>query len=541
MRKTSLNMQLGILLSLFCAACSGGTEQPDSTFQLPISNDGAINVYGELIDVRSVASESVYPINDLYTYDESLPTEVSKLKCAVSVKEMRGVEKIACSQVCGVYIASTEPVKAVGWSDLGKSFTVSDNTNNKSVEYFLYRFKIDKPMQWIDLPQVQKQSASLLVFAKDIVVQGTETYGTIIAKVDNLRGANVTNPSIIRLPNGELLVACNGLLRNTVGKGAWVTMFASSDNGKTWRVRNKGEITMSYESTFLHDGALYIMGADAAAGNVVIHRSYDNGNTWSDAKDADSGLLLEGAFHSAPVPVAIWNGRIWRGMETNETHKKAFVMSAPVDANLLQASSWTMSNMLSYDKSWSVDGSGLHGSQMIEGNVVCASDGGLVNVLRVDEERYGRTIAMVDVVSSAKISFSPTNGFYTLPGGGKKFTIRFDEKSGRYWTITSPANQQDYGKKLEGRYAKGITCGNLRNNMVLFSSLDMKTWRQERVILSAKDPFFHGFQYVDWIFDGDDILAVVRMAAPEERGLPARQHDANMLSFVRVEGFRNGK
>jgi hypothetical protein len=201
---------------LFCAACSGGTEQPDNNKPfLPISDDGVVNVYGELIDVRSVEKDSVYPINDVYTYDESLPTEVSKLKCAVSVKELRGVEKIACSQACGVYVGSTEPISGVGWTDLGKSFTVSGD--GKSVEYALYRYKIDKPMEWLDLPKLENQQASLLLFARDFKVQGTETFGTIIAKVHELRTANVTNPSIIRLPNGDLLAACEQVLRGIGG------------------------------------------------------------------------------------------------------------------------------------------------------------------------------------------------------------------------------------------------------------------------------------------------------------------------------------
>ena len=52
-------------------------------------------------------------------------------------------------------------------------------------------------------------------------------------------------------------------------------------------------------------------------------------------------------------------------------------------------------------------------------------------------------------------------------------------------------------------------------------------------------PFFHGFQYADWVFDGDDIAAVVRVGAPESRGLPSRQHDSNMMTFVRIKNFRN--
>lgn len=528
-----------LLISLLCAACAGGTEDNGVTIGGPsITSDGVVNVCGELIDIRDVASESVYPINEDYNYDSSLPSELSKLKCAVSVKEMRGVERFACSETRGIYVGSTAPLVGVGWSDTGKRFSVSNESGSKSVEYTLYRYKISEPNTWIEMPTADNHTASTLLFAKDIIVRGTEQYGTLIAKVDQLRGQMIANPSIIVLPNGELLAACTGALRNTTGKGAWVTFFASTDGGESWQVRSKGQITMSYQSTFLHNGVLYVMGANKPSGDVVIHASYDNGYTWTDATDSSNGLLLEGTFHSAPVPVAIWNGRIWRGMETNETNKKVFVISAPVDANLLDASSWTMSNMLIYDKSWAVNGENLKGSQMIEGNVVVTPDNKLVDILRVDEQRYGKTIAMVNVESSKKISFDPSTGFYTLPGGGKKFTIRYDEVSGKYWAITNPADQTLYGKVAEGFYSKGINCGLLRNRMVLYSSLDLKTWTEERVIMAVDEPFFHGFQYVDWQFDGDDIVSVIRMAAPEERGLPNRQHDANMLAFKRIENFR---
>ncbi len=532
-------MRLCLLISLLCAACGGGTEDNGGTVGGPeVTSDGALNVCGELIDIRDVAKDSVFPICDTYHYNESLPTELSQLKCAVSVKEMRGVERFACSETRGVYLGTTAPIEAVGWSDTGKRFTVTNGEGGLDIEYMLYRYKINEPSTWIDVPVVKDQYASTLLFAKDIIVRDTEQYGTLIAKADQLRAHNIANPSIIILPNGDLLAACTGALRDTTGKGAWVSFFASTDGGESWQVRSKGQITMSYQSTFLHKGVLYIMGTDKPAGNVVIHASYDNGYSWTDATDDKNGLLVEGEFHSAPVPVAIWNGRVWRGMETNETNKKVFVMSAPVDANLLDASSWTMSNMIIYDKSWAINGENLTGSEMIEGNVVVTPDNKLVDILRVSEKRYSRSIAMVNVENSKKISFDPSTGFYQLPGGGKKFTIRYDETTGKYWTITNPADQSLYGKVAEGYYSNGIRADLLRNRMVLYSSIDLKNWTEERVIMAVDEPFFHGFQYVDWQFDGDDIVSVIRMAAPEERGLPNRQHDANMLSFKRIENFR---
>ena len=38
-----------------------------------------------------------------------------------------------------------------------------------------------------------------------------------------------------------------------------------------------------------------------------------------------------------------------------------------------------------------------------------------------------------------------------------------------------------------------------------------------------------------------DIVAVLRSAYYEERGLPKRQHDANFLTFMRLCNFRTDK
>ena len=79
----------------------------------------------------------------------------------------------------------------------------------------------------------------------------------------------------------------------------------------------------------------------------------------------------------------------------------------------------------------------------------------------------------------------------------------------------------------------------MRNRMVLLYSTDLVNWVEAKDIVYHRDPFFHGFQYTDWTFDGEDIIAVVRTACPEERGLPVRQHDANMIMFVKINNFRS--
>ncbi len=42
-----------------------------------------------------------------------------------------------------------------------------------------------------------------------------------------------------------------------------------------------------------------------------------------------------------------------------------------------------------------------------------------------------------------------------------------------------------------------------------------------------------GFQYADWQFDGDDLVAVVRTAWGA-----GNYHDANFITFHRVKNFR---
>ena len=127
-----------------------------------------------------------------------------------------------------------------------------------------------------------------------------------------------------------------------------------------------------------------------------------------------------------------------------------------------------------------------------------------------------------------------------MPGGGKKFTIRYDPISDRYWALVNPADPESMKLRHGGIYANGLHAGITRNTLTLISSKDLREWHEERVIITSDNPFFDGFQYVDWQFDGEDIVAVIRLAMEESRGLPNRQHDANFFVFNRILNFRTG-
>lgn len=58
------------------------------------------------------------------------------------------------------------------------------------------------------------------------------------------------------------------------------------------------------------------------------------------------------------------------------------------------------------------------------------------------------------------------------------------------------------------------------------------------VLLSHPDPLRHGFQYVEWQVEGDDILYVVRTAFDDQEGGAANYHNTNYMTFHRLENFR---
>jgi hypothetical protein len=226
------------------------------------------------------------------------------------------------------------------------------------------------------------------------------------------------------------------------------------------------------------------------------------------------------------------NGRLWRAMEEYTGPRwgafKAFVMSAPVDADLLKAANWTSTNRIGPVKT------GLDGNVggVLEGNAVVAPDGAIVNVLRVEQPSFDESAAVMHVSPDGKtLSFDPQRDFILFPGGSKKFTIRYDEPSKKYWTLVNfvPNRYRDSGRRP----------AQTRNTLALACSTDLRNWEVRRELLNDDDVITVGFQYVDWLFDGDDIIAVVRTAFPEKDGTTAHNaHDANWMTFHRFAGFR---
>lgn len=333
----------------------------------------------------------------------------------------------------------------------------------------------------------------------------------------------IGSPSIAILPDGRYVASHDFF--GAGNKGPRTRIYRSDDRGQTWTYLT--QVAQTWSVLFVHRDQLYLMGRHPQG--VVIRRSEDNGETWTDPVDETTGLLLRGNFHCAPGPVSEHDGRLWHAMESIEDDGewaeqfRAFMMSAPADADLLQAANWTSSNRLSYNENrW-------RGMGWLEGNAVPAPDGKMLNILRLARQTGTATVIEVSPDGTWS-SFNPKDGYIDFPGGAKKFTIRYDPKSELYWSITNYIQPLDRFKTLQP--------GWIRNTATLISSPDLKHWTVRRTLLHHPDVYWHGFQYWDWQFDGDDIIGVSRTAYDDGQGGANNYHDANYLTFHRVENFR---
>lgn len=357
--------------------------------------------------------------------------------------------------------------------------------------------------------------------------------GVVIDHVPAASGLYVGSPSIAILPGGDY-VASHDLFgpKSAEMQRATSRVFRSSDRGLTWRQVSTIE-GQFWSTLFVHRGALYILGTDRHHGNAIIRRSTDGGSTWTTPADGSTGLLRDnGEYHCGPMPVLEHAGRLWRAIEWRNPpvawgiNYRAGVLSVPVDADLLDASAWTCTEFLPSDRSWNDGDMGA----WLEGNAVVAPDGQVVDVLRVQTRSPEEKAAIVRISPDGKrASFDPATGFVPFPGGAKKFTIRFDPQSKLYWTLASIVHERHWANNP----------GGIRNTLALSSSPNLTEWTVRCIVLYHPDVAKHGFQYVDWLFEGDDIVAACRTAYDDGQGGAHNAHDANFLTFHRVAGFRS--
>jgi hypothetical protein len=337
--------------------------------------------------------------------------------------------------------------------------------------------------------------------------------GVVIDQEPGSTGRYIGSPSLAVLPNGTFVASHDFFGPNSNQSTSGVTrIFVSKDKGKTWQ--QTAELQDQFWSNlFVHHRQLYLMGTSAEYGRIVIRRASDNAATWSEP----SFLTKDAGYHTAPVPIVEKNRRLWRGFEYHPAGPwgrfEALMLSAPILSDLLKPESWTLTERVPFPPSLS------EGQTWLEGNAVIAPDGAIFDILRVHNVERAATLRIVD---NDRLHFE---GLTNFSGGAKKFTIRFDPQTHRYWTLANAAPADNS--------ASAADPASVRNVLVLLSSPDLLTWQTQHMVLTHPDHLHYAFQYVDWQFAGRDIIFVSRTAWGAERA-----HDANYLTFHRIEDFR---
>jgi hypothetical protein len=350
--------------------------------------------------------------------------------------------------------------------------------------------------------------------------------GVVVAYSPAAEKVFLGTPSIVILPNGTY-VASHDFFGSSKEQ---VSVYESKDKGKSWS--KISEFDGFWMGLFYHKDALYIMGVDEKHGNAVIRKSRDGGHSWTIPTNEKNGLLrpnnVEKGYHTSAVSVIIAKERIWRPFEVAPKNGKwgnfeAVVFSAPAEADLLDAKSWTTSTRMAVDTAWGPDY-----STWLEGGAVLSKDSHVLNVLRVDNRREEHAAIIHVSDNGQNLSFNPEKDFIKFPGGCKRFVIRYDRKDKRYWSLSNWIPEKFKGYNIERS----------RNTLALISSTDLRKWTVHTVILQDDNIEKSGFQYVDWHFDDEDIILLSRTAFFDGENFADSQHNSNFITFHRIENFR---
>ena len=339
-------------------------------------------------------------------------------------------------------------------------------------------------------------------------------------------GRYLCSPCVIRHPDGQLLASMDLFEGNAPQNLSLI--FRSDDDGKTWHYLTE-LFPCFWGRMFIHRGILYMLSCSTEYGDLLIGRSEDGGMSFS----APTVLLrgscdrkIEGV-HKNPQPPVIYGGRIWTTLEWGTWAKgyhAAMVGSAPEDADLTDASAWLFSDPVKYDPTWPGVAEGPSAGN-IEGTLVVFPDGKLYNVMRYDmtgcRPNNGLVLAYRIDTEHPEAPLAYDHAI-PLPGNHSKFMIRQDPETGLYYTIIS---------RIRGPEHTGD-----RNLLSFMRSADCERWELVCDLIDRRneDPRQVGFQYVDFFFEGDDILWLCRTALNGAHNF----HDANYSTFHRIKDFR---
>ena len=342
-------------------------------------------------------------------------------------------------------------------------------------------------------------------------------------KAYDFSGRYLCSPSLVRHPDGFLLASMD--LHEGDAPQNLTLVYRSDDDGETWSYLCE-LMPCFWGKLFIHRGELYMLACSTEYGDLLIGKSVDGGRSFSSPVcllRGSNGKKGNSGVHKNPQNIFRHNGRIYETLEWGSWGNKEFghaamVMSCDENDDLLDPRSWSFTEPRRFDR-FSPELAELPKTAMtIEGSLTLSPDGRLLNIMRF--AKYGHAIAYeVDTEDhEAMLSFSHLIEF---PANFSKFMIKRDEISGDYYSVAT---------RLYNRNPSA------RNLLSLMRSADLEHWEVacDLIDYRDRDPKYYGFQYVDFEFEGDDIIFLCRTATCGAHSF----HDSNYSTFHRIKNFR---
>lgn len=330
------------------------------------------------------------------------------------------------------------------------------------------------------------------------------------------------SPCILRL--GKRLIVSHDIFYKDMAQNLTL-IFYSDDQGITWN-RLSSIRGCFWGKMFVYQNSLFVLGLTHEYGDLNLYETMDGGKNWEKVCTIlKGGNKFTGGPHRSVMPIIEHDGRIWTSLEygTWDLGGHDFgVISASGD--IRNSENWVVSGFTQYKMDWPNVPSGLSNG-CIEGNVVLCPDGRLIDFLRFsfkNDESSFKT-ALYTIIDSKNPRATPTyGGVVNFYGSHTKFCIKYDEVSDRYWTISNKADSAKPGR---------------RNELILMSSKNVMDWQIEQTLFDYENNDWYenhekvGMQYIDFIFNGDEIEYVSRTAINGA----LNYHDSNCITFHSVK------
>ncbi len=393
------------------------------------------------------------------------------------------------------------------------------------------------------------------------------------------------SPGVCILPSGRIIATMDqggpGVpeltgVKGYIGKSAVQgKIFLSDDGGETWS--HVADTPMQHARPFAAGNSVYVLGH---AGDLVIVRSDDDGQTWSDPVKLTEGQK----WHQAPCNVHYAKNNVYLVMErqmyddcrTWQVSVLAPVlMRASVQDDLTKRESWTFASEMCCRDTVDLDkckyfGMPFYTSLKTVTNVLCTEPakrhfpppGWLeTNVVQFTDPRHiwydpnGKTFhlwmrahtggtnyaAILKVVENDDGSMTtmtetlPSGDelvYVPCPGGEMKFHILYDAESALFWMVsTQPTDSMIRPECLEqDRYDLP---NNERQRLVLYFSRNCVDWCFAGLV-DCGETQGQARHYASMAILKNDLIVLSRSG--DKDALSA--HNTNMITVHKVQGFR---